>query len=281
MTDIKITSFDGGITVSGCVPFDAAKTFDCGQAFLIEADENGELSGTACGKNLRIRQSSPDSFDMLGTTEEEFASLWRNYLDLDADYTSANEAILSCTAESSRDVMKSAIECGSGIRILRQDPWETLVSFIISQNNNIPRIRKILRTLYSQCGRFPTAEDLIAIGEKGLYELKTGFRAKYLSDAARKYLSGDVDFDAIIHSDDYSFCTSELEKICGVGPKVSACVLLFGFHKTDAFPVDVWMKKVIDRHFGGVLDTKAYGTHAGLAQQYLFYYERWVNSAAQ
>ena len=281
MADVRVTSFDGGITVSGCVPFDAAKTFDCGQAFLIEADENGDLRGTACGKTLHIRQSSPDSFDMIGTTEEEFASLWRNYLDLDADYLSANEAILSCTAEASRKVMKSAIECGSGIRLLRQDPWETLVSFIVSQNNNIPRIRKILRTLYAQCGRFPTAEDLLAIGEAGLYELKTGFRAKYLSDAARKYLSGDVNFDAITKSDDYAFCASELEQICGVGPKVSACVLLFGFHKTDAFPVDVWMKKVIDRHFGGVLDTKAYGSHAGLAQQYLFYYERWINSAEQ
>lgn len=279
MADIKVTSFDGGITVSGCVPFDAVKTFDCGQAFLIEADTNGDLAGTACGRSIRIRQSSPDSFDMLGTTADEFHTLWRTYLDLDADYISANDEILLRTAEVSRDVMKSAIDCGSGIRILRQDPWETLVSFIVSQNNNIPRIRKILRTLYSLNGRFPTAEDLIALGEDGLYGLKTGFRAKYLSDAARKYQSGDVDFDKIKKSDDYAECAAELEKICGVGPKVSACVLLFGFHKTDAFPVDVWMKKVIDRHFGGVLDTKAYGNYAGLAQQYLFYYERWINDA--
>lgn len=281
MADIKITSFDKGITVSGCVPFDAAKTFDCGQAFLIESDENGDLVGTACGKNIHIRQTSPDSFDMLGTDEGEFQSLWRSYLDLDDDYISANDEILTRTAESSRNVMKSAIECGSGIRILRQDPWETLVSFIVSQNNNIPRIRKILRTLYSINGRFPTADDLVSLGEAGLYELKTGFRAKYLNDAANRYLSGDVDFGKIKKSDDYGVCAAELEKICGVGPKVSACVLLFGFHKTDAFPVDVWMKKVIDRHFGGVLDTKAYGSYAGLAQQYLFYYERWVNDAAQ
>ena len=281
MADIKITSFDKGITVSGCVPFDAAKTFDCGQAFLIETDENGDLVGTACGKNIHIRQTSPDSFDMFGTDEGEFQSLWRSYLDLDDDYIGANDEILIRTAESSRSVMKSAIECGSGIRILRQDPWETLVSFIVSQNNNIPRIRKILRTLYSINGRFPTADDLVSLGEAGLYELKTGFRAKYLNDAANRYLSGDVDFDKIKKSDDYGVCAAELEKICGVGPKVSACVLLFGFHKTDAFPVDVWMKKVIDRHFGGVLDTKAYGNYAGLAQQYLFYYERWINDAAQ
>lgn len=272
---ITVTEHDGYLTIENCEPFDAAKTFDCGQAFRFALQADGCFTGEAFGRAISVRQSSPDSFDLIGVTADDFHALWRRYFDLDTDYTAANAEILARTPEKSRETMARAIACGTGIRLLRQDPWETLVSFIVSQNNNIPRIRKILQTLCELENAFPSPETLIRVGVDGLYDLKTGFRAKYLYDAAAKVLSGEVNFERIAACSDYSECAGELERIKGVGRKVSACVLLFGFHKTEAFPVDVWMKKVIDRYFGGELDVNAYGEYAGLAQQYLFYYERW------
>ncbi|MBQ4354797.1 MAG: DNA-3-methyladenine glycosylase 2 family protein [Clostridia bacterium] len=279
---IAVTDCGTHISVSGCAPFDAAKTFDCGQTFLIEPSvqpDTGVLfCGTAGGKPLSLRQTGPDSFDLFGVSPDEFHTFWRHYFDLDSDYAAANEEILRRTPKESRSVIQQAVLCGTGIRLLRQDPWETLVSFIVSQNNNIPRIKKILHTLYAVENRFPTPETLLTIGTAGLYELKCGFRAKYLTDAAEKVLSGTVDFTRIAQCASYPDCAAELEKIKGVGKKVSACILLFGFHKTEAFPVDTWMQKVIQRHFGGHLDTTVYGQYAGLAQQYLFYYERWTTA---
>lgn len=274
-SEVTVTEHDGYLTVGNCAPFDAAKTFDCGQAFRFERDEDGCFSGEAFGKIIRVRQTEPDAFDLIGVSPDDFNTVWRRYFDLDTDYSAANAEILARTPVKSRETMAKAIECGSGIHLLHQEPWETLVSFIVSQNNNIPRIRKILRTLCDVDHAFPTPETFLRIGSDGLYDLRTGFRAKYLYDAAVKVLSGEVSFDRIAACDDYDACARELEKIKGVGAKVSACVLLFGFHKTEAFPVDVWMKKVIDRHFGGELDGTVYGKYAGLAQQYLFYYERW------
>jgi N-glycosylase/DNA lyase len=171
--------------------------------------------------------------------------------------------------------MAEALRCGRGIRILRQDPWETLVTFILSQNNNIPRIRLIVSRLCAACGnRFPEPEDLVRLGKDGLYALGCGFRAKYLADAAEKVLSGDVDFSRIRTAPDYGDAAGELTAIYGVGPKVAACVLLFGFHRTDAFPVDVWMKKALARKFPEGFDPAPLGEWAGYAQQCLFFAER-------
>lgn len=277
---LLVTEHDGYLSVENCAPFDAAKIFDCGQAFRFVRDEDGCFVGNAFGKKLRIRQTKPDAFDLIGATEAEFSALWRRYFDLDTNYQRINAEILERTPECSREVMKRAISCGEGIRILRQEPWEMLVSFIVSQNNNIPRIRGILQNLCEVCGAdgaFPKPEAFLELGVDGLYALRTGFRAKYLYDAAVKVASGAVDLNRIAACDDYDTCVRELERIKGVGTKVSACVLLFGFHKTEAFPVDVWMKKVIDRYFGGSLDGTVFGEYAGIAQQYLFYYERWMN----
>ena len=159
-----------------------------------------------------------------------------------------------------------------------------MCSFIISQNNNIPRIKKIIRSLSERAGEriagtdefsFPTADVVEALGEKELFDLKTGFRAKYIYDAAKKVNGGDVDLLSIPRMPTFKGADA-LCDIKGIGPKVAACALLFGFGKYDAFPVDVWIKKAIEKYFPGEFDATRLGPYAGVAQQYLFYYERYL-----
>ena len=123
-----------------------------------------------------------------------------------------------------------------------------------------------------------TADALVEAGEEGIFALKTGFRAGYIYDAAVKVKTGEVVLDDIAKCGDYEKCTDMLCSIKGVGPKVSSCVLLFGFGKTEAFPIDVWMKRSLALHFPNGFDPKPLGKYAGIAQQYMFYHERWINS---
>lgn len=275
------------VTLEGCGDFSLRKTFDCGQTFRFEeipcheCPDAVSVSGNAFGRWIQFTQMG-DKLILTGTTPEEYETIWKPYLGFDEDYAAADEAILAAMSdENSRTVMEKAVRYGKGIRILRQDPFETLISFIVSQNNNIPRIKKIIAALcdtYGENRAFPTPEALAAASADDLYALRTGFRAKYIRDAAGKVASGEVNLGEIAACDDYARCTEMLCRIHGVGPKVSSCVLLFGFHKTEAFPVDVWMKKSLARHFPNGFDPEPLGKHKGLCQQYLFYYERWNRS---
>ena len=213
------------------------------------------------------------------TTADEYESVWKKYLALDEDYGKINEELISSVPEGAdREEFRFAVRCGDGIRILQQDKFETLVSFIVSQNNNIPRIKKIIAAMcekYGRNGAFPTPEALCEAGEEGLFALRTGFRAAYIFDAAKKVAGGEIDLDAIEKCADYEKCAAELKSIKGVGPKVSACALLFGFGKTEAFPVDVWMKKALAERYSEEFDPARFGRYAGIAQQYIFYRERY------
>ena len=182
--------------------------------------------------------------------------------------------------------MDLAIKYGYGIRILRQDKWEAICSFIISQNNNIPRIKKIVLSMCEKYGErvcfldkdyysFPSASVLLEAGVEEIFNLKTGFRAKYIIDACEKIASGEISLDLIDGEPSYEKCVEMLCKIKGVGLKVASCALLFGFNRTEAFPIDVWIKRVIDNRFNGSLDISSLGKNGGIAQQYLFYYERY------
>lgn len=270
------------VTVGGCGNFSVYKTFDCGQAFRfdpVDGDTN-RFAGIAYGKRVTFEQAGEGIIKIHGATEADFSNIWSHYLALDEDYCLADDTIIGAMPnETDRAVMSEAVRCGAGIRILRQDPFEALISFIISQNNNIPRIKKIITALcekYGENGAFPTAEALYNAGEEGLFALKTGFRAGYIHDAAKKILSGEVSLSEINECRDYDLATEMLCKIKGVGPKVSSCVLLFGFGKTEAFPIDVWIKRSLERHFPSGFDPAPLGRYAGIAQQYLFYYERWL-----
>lgn len=270
------------VTIGGCGSFSVQKTFDCGQAFRFDPVNDTTFAGRAFGCKLAVEQTLPGTITLYKVTREQFELRWRHYLALDEDYDAIDRFLIDAMpSERDRAVMTAAVEAGRGIRILRQEPFEALISFIVSQNNNIPRIKKIIRALcdtYGENGSFPTAEALAGAGVDNLYALRTGFRAKYIHDAACKVASGEIDLEEILACGDYDVCDRRLQTIRGVGPKVSACALLYGFGKTEAFPVDVWIKKSLDRHFPDGFDVKRLGKYAGIAQQYLFYYERYINN---
>ena len=266
---------------------DIFKTFDCGQCFRFDPVQiygnKHEYGGVAYGKYVIFAQNSPYDLKIYGTNAKEYENLWRSYLALDTDYEEINSHIIKVSDSSH---MSQAVEYGKGIRILRQEPWECVCSFIISQNNNIPRIKKIINALCEKYGdkieqngntyyAFPTSKSLYEAGEAAIFALKTGFRAKYIMDASFKISTGEIDLDSILKEENFDTCVDILCKIKGIGLKVASCALLFGFGKTEAFPIDVWMKRALENHFPEGLNVIALGKHAGIAQQYLFYYERY------
>lgn len=242
---------------------DLARTLDCGQAFRWDLTPDGSWTGTAGSPasplSLAVRQ------DDLSQIEDN--PFWRNYFDLGFDYLQAREEI-----SSQSPIMRRAADFSRGIHILNQDPWEALCSFIISQNNNIKRIKLIISRLCTG-GAFPTPERILEIGIPGLRELGLGFRDSYVFDAAQKVAYGKIRLNDIreMRVDE---AMEQLQQIRGVGPKVASCALLYGFHRLECFPMDVWMKRVMADMFGGADGRKLFGPVAGLAQQYLFYFAR-------
>ena len=289
---MNITELDTAVRVDGLTNFKISQIFDCGQCFrfdpVSQTHHACEIEGVAHGKYIRLGQDSPDSVTVYNTNADEFERIWKHYLALDVDYTEVRRDIAErfLTATGGRDeIMPKAMEHGDGIRILRQEPWETVCSFIISQNNNIPRIKKIIAAMSREWGEaieyggevyysFPTAKALADAGEEAIFKLKTGFRAKYIYDAAKRAASGELDF-AKISAAAPADAESLLCAVKGIGPKVAACAMLFGFDKTEAFPIDVWIKRVLAKYYPDGLDIGALGDYAGIAQQYLFYYERY------
>ncbi len=290
---------DGGlrfIEVSGAGKLNVGATFDCGQAFRFDPVEGTlherEFAGVAYGRAVSFANDG-DKLYIYNTTEKEYYDLWRRYLGLHIDYDAIKCDIIS---RSDKTVLKNAVACGDGLRILSQEPWETVCSFIISQNNNIPRIKKIVASMSKRLGEnidisnmrghlsgimtdgcyvFPSAEAVKSAGVEVLAELRTGFRAKYIYDAASKVADGTIDFDSVRAYDSTKSAAEELMTIKGVGPKVAACSLLFGFERYDAFPIDVWIRRVMEKYFEKGFDPSSLGGYAGIAQQYLFYYERY------
>ncbi len=260
------------IYIENAENFDLAQTFDCGQAFRWYEDEAGGWRGIADGKGLRVYREG-ECIVLEGTDRQTFQDFWREYLDLDRDYADIIKSV------SDNETVRTAAEFGSGIRILNQQPWEALCSFIISQNNNIPRIKGIIERLCEGFGdkiengyTFPSPENLASLTVEDLAPIRSGFRAKYILDAARKVAGGEIDLQALRHTD-FNTAREELMKIKGVGPKVADCVLLFGLQHIEAFPQDVWIKRAISELFdGGIPESSK--PFAGIVQQYIFYYMR-------
>lgn len=262
-----------GLLLTNCKNFDPFVSCECGQCFRFSKINDDEYELFAKGRALGIKRTE-NGWLFSDIDEAEFMNTFFDYFDLSRDY---GEIISSYKND---EHLTLASGCGSGIRIFRQDPWETLVSFIISQNNNIPRIKKIINSLCELLGEekngffsFPDAEAIKNAGIEGLAPIKSGFRAKYIIDAAEKVASGEISLDHIANCG-YEEALTELKRIKGVGDKVANCVLLFGFGYYEAFPVDVWVKRVIEKYYGKDFDPKSLGNYAGIAQQYLFYYER-------
>lgn len=253
--------------------FDAALSVDCGQSFRWKKVGENDVFGIAFGKAVTFRQS-PETVTFFNVSDEDFEKIWVPYFDLDRDYGTICERL---AADS--HLKKAVTEC-EGIRILKQEPWEALCSFIISQNNNIPRIKGIVDRLCATLGEplgngnfaFPSAERIAEAGIDALAPLRAGFRAKYIIDAAEKVVSGEVDFKKIYNSP-LDEGRDELIKIKGVGEKVAQCALLYGFGKVDAFPVDVWVKRIMAELYPEGLPECTNGVR-GIAQQYLFHWYR-------
>ena len=267
--------------------FDLAQTLECGQCFhFVKLDENDYVL-TAKGRLLHVSQQA-DTVTFYDTEEDEYVNVWKDYFDMDRDYSAIKNKLLE-----KDDKLKDAIESMWGVRILNQDFFETLISFIISQNKQIPHIKKIVADISAKFGTykgtyggtdmytFPTLEQLVNASEEDFKELKTGFRAPYIMDAIRRNMAGQFDRNEL-KSMDYDSCIKELMAIKGVGEKVANCVCLFGLGKKEAFPVDVWIKRIMETMYFDGVDTpkdkiaafakEQFGELGGFAQQYLFYY---------
>lgn len=265
----------GGIMITDC-DIDLFKTFDCGQCFRFDTADGKTFTGVARGR-LVVLNRTEDGFFVQNMSLDEFNHGFSDYLDLNRNYDDIHLSL------SETNIHADALKSGRGIHILRQDPWETLCSFIISQNNNIPRIKKIINALCALCGDkiadgvydFPSAKKVASLGIEGLAPIKVGFRDKYIIDAAEKVANGELNLNAL-----YDVSLDEAVKsLCtvkGVGPKVAGCVALFGLGHMNSFPIDVWMKKVIDKYYDESFSPELFGEYAGIAQQYLFYHERYL-----
>ncbi len=262
--------------------FDLDLIFDCGQSFRFAKSSDCSYSGIAHGRLVDFVQDEKE-ITIIGSDESELEGIWRDYFALDLDYSLLRDEISKARPHDT--VLKEAMEYGAGIRLLRQEKWETLCSFIISQNNNIPRIKGLVEAISREFGdkiesgfvgdfySFPSADKIAEAGIERLRELKVGFRAPYIHDAASKVASGEIDLDALdsLSSDEL---LSALMTIKGVGLKVASCVALFAYGRLDCFPIDVWVKRVLAKYYPEGFDHKALPNTAGLVQQYLFYYER-------
>ena len=253
--------------------FDLPHTLDCGQAFRWEEKRDGLWCGVAVDRYLELEKLKDGTVILYNTTKQDFESFWCEYFDLNRNYNDIISAI------SGNEILKNAAEFGKGIRVLNQEPWETLCSFIISQNNNIKRIKGIISRLCENFGEnmgdfysFPSAEKIASLSLDDLAVLRSGFRAKYILDAANKISNKEIDLYNLknLSVDD---ARNELMKIKGVGPKVADCALLFSHRHIDAFPKDVWIKRAMQVLFDGELPKEAV-PYAGIVQQYIFFYAR-------
>ena len=270
---MKVIYKDKDTLVSGVSPFSLKQTLDCGQCFRWDEIEENTFVGVVGNTVCKIRQTE-DQIIFFNTDEQAFEKVWKNYFDFGLDYNKIRDEI--CKDE----IMKRAGDYASGIRILRQDAWETVCSFIISQNNNIKRIKGIVKRLCDTFGdpitegysAFPSYDKIAKLSVEDLAPLRSGFRAKYILDAARKISSGEVDLVRIANSD-YDTAKAELMKICGIGNKVADCALLYGFYRLEAFPEDVWIKRAMAKLYPDGLPENC-KRYAGIAQQYIFHYAR-------
>ena len=279
MSDIKIIRFDNLHDI------ELPHVFECGQCFRWNKCEDGSYIGVAGGYAAHVSlehhgDSSSLIIECTGGSEE----YWHSYFDLDTDYGAMKKTLLAGEPK-----LQTSIDICHGIRILNQDYWEVLISFIISQNNNIPRIKKCIESLAMNYGTeigefmgevryaFPTPEQLSKATLEELADLKLGYRNAYLVSAPKHFAEHGVPTGT----------TEEKHKALlsylGVGPKVANCILLFGLRDFTAFPIDIWMKKImVDLYGFDIKDIKGmqkfadkhFGELGGIAQQYLFYYYR-------
>jgi N-glycosylase/DNA lyase len=258
--------------------FDLDKIARSGQCFRMAALADGTYRIIHTRHVLYVKQVGKQLWDF-DCSPAAYASVWRPFFDLDRRYKRIRRQIPREDA-----YLKKASVYGRGIRILRQDPWETLAAFIISQRKNIPAICKAVEDLSRQFGEviatpreqvyaFPAPAALAEAGETALRQLGLGYRAPYVWGSARMVARGEVDLAALADAEDAELFDA-LKTLPGVGDKIANCVMLFGFGRLGRFPVDVWIKRVLDTAYGGDEGYRGYGPADGVMQQYMFFYAR-------
>jgi N-glycosylase/DNA lyase len=285
---------DNYILLKDVVNFELPHIFECGQCFRWNKVSENDFIGVAFGRVIEVVKEG-DDVTIYNSSEEDFYNIWEEYFDLNRDYTEIKRKL------SGDPLLKEAVDFGYGIRILKQDPFEIVNSFIISANNRIPMIKRAIENISKRWGApleykgktyyaFPTPDQLAKVEEQELESCGLGFRAKYVKDTVNKIyncLQGVEGFKMYDIYDiaklDANGCHEALQAFSGIGPKVADCIMLFSMDKNSAFPVDVWVKRAM-MHFYLAPDVSLkkirdfgrdkFGEEAGFAQQYLFYYAR-------
>lgn len=268
--------------------FEPQHVFDCGQCFRWLKEEDGSYTGVVQGRVINVKKEN-NKIILDNTNKKDFENIWFEYFDLGRDYSEIKNKL-----KIMDEYLEKATEFGKGIRILQQDGWEMLISFIISANNRIPMIQRAINNLSERYGKFigeyrgkkyyafPTPEELSKASVEEIRACQTGFRDKYIKSVV-DYVSENKEDVLSYRKLSTDECIKELVKFNGVGPKVADCITLFGMQKYDTFPVDVWVKRVMEEFY--VEDNLSlpkirkfaldkFGDLAGFAQQYLFYYAR-------
>ena len=257
---------------------DLDKILASGQCFRPEKRPDGWYRFVSGSRVLYIRPAGQGEYSVR-CTREVWRDDWQRYFDLGRSYAALRQKL-----DGTDDFLQRALEYGRGIRVLRQEPWEMLITFIISQRKSIPAIRRAVNLLSERYGQkleaedetvslFPTAEQLCQTGEAGLMDCGLGYRTRYVLHAAQQAASGALDLEALHVLDDAELF-ARLMQLDGVGKKVANCVCLFGYGRTGMVPVDVWIDRLIREEFGGHDPFPQFGQDAGIVQQYLFYYKR-------
>jgi len=254
--------------------FDILKIADSGQCFRINRCNDGRWLAIASDKYCYVDDNNYPEIEILCNDEDN--GFWHSYFDLDTDY-----ALIRKSADKNDAFLMAAAEYGKGIRILRQDPWEMLITFIISQRKNIPAIKSCVEKLCFKFGNeigdgiysFPSAEALMSKGISGLEDCSLGYRTEYVYLAAKAVCDKTINLDELKTLSDADLM-EELLKLKGVGIKVANCVSLFGSHRIGAFPIDVWIDRVQKEYYQGHFPVERYAGYAGVMQQFIFYYIR-------
>ena len=279
--------------IENCKSFNARDIFECGQCFRWNVQEDGSYTGIF-GKNvLNVKQEPEEKIIITGICDGDIKEVCRKYFDLDRDYEAIKEKLANID-----EYMKESIKYGEGIRILNQDLWEMIISFIVSANNNIPRIKGIIERISKNYGKeidwngrkyycFPTPDELRNVNTQNFRDLGTGFRDIRLFETTQMILDKEVDLQSLYSADTLS-AREALLSLSGVGPKVADCILLFSdLKRFDVFPIDVWVRRVMNELYINNPDEskvnkkdiariakEKFGDLEGLAQQYLFYWKR-------
>lgn len=257
--------------------FNLLQICQSGQCFRMHQKSDNTYSVIAGKKYLEMEQQ--ENTITFHCDEKEFVNFWMEYFDLENDYSAYIKQI-----NPNDTYLLRAAAFGTGIRILHQDLWEMIVSFLVSQQNNITRIRRCIKNICECYGEkqinshqeiyyaFPTPESFAGLEEDALWECNLGYRSKYVVRTAKSVVSGELDLEEVRRMP-YKKAKEELMKLFGVGEKVADCICLFALHHLQAFPIDTHISQVLEKHYKRGFPNRRYKGYQGVIQQYIFYYE--------